>query len=77
LGHGNLDAATGFDAQSTSDLTHHSNHLNVYTNQFTRICSTDEAGEVNAWVDMYAAEAGDPNAEPLFMYHGWPQHWWM
>jgi pimeloyl-ACP methyl ester carboxylesterase len=26
---------------------------------------------------IHVAEAGDPNAEPLFMYHGWPQHWWM
>jgi pimeloyl-ACP methyl ester carboxylesterase len=25
---------------------------------------------------MHVAEAGDPEAEPVVMVHGWPQHWW-
>jgi pimeloyl-ACP methyl ester carboxylesterase len=28
-------------------------------------------------INIHVAEAGHANAEPLFMYHGWPQHWWM
>lgn len=26
---------------------------------------------------MHVAVAGDPEAEPLLMLHGWPQHWWV
>jgi pimeloyl-ACP methyl ester carboxylesterase len=26
---------------------------------------------------MHVAEAGDREAEPLVMLHGWPQHWWV
>jgi pimeloyl-ACP methyl ester carboxylesterase len=26
-------------------------------------------------VNIHVAEAGE--GEPLFMYHGWPQHWWL
>jgi pimeloyl-ACP methyl ester carboxylesterase len=25
---------------------------------------------------QHVAEAGDPDADPLVMLHGWPQHWW-
>ena len=25
---------------------------------------------------QHVAEAGDPQAPPLVMVHGWPQHWW-
>ena len=25
---------------------------------------------------QHVAEAGDPEAEPIVMVHGWPQHWW-
>ena len=25
---------------------------------------------------VHVAEAGDPEAPPLVMQHGWPQHWW-
>jgi pimeloyl-ACP methyl ester carboxylesterase len=25
----------------------------------------------------HVAEAGDPEAPPLLLVHGWPQHWWM
>jgi pimeloyl-ACP methyl ester carboxylesterase len=31
--------------------------------------------EVNGF-RAHVAEAGDPDAEPLVMLHGWPQHWW-
>ena len=27
-------------------------------------------------VRLHLAEAGDPDAEPLLLLHGWPQHWW-
>ena len=25
---------------------------------------------------FHVAEAGDPQAPPVFLTHGWPQHWW-
>jgi pimeloyl-ACP methyl ester carboxylesterase len=25
---------------------------------------------------QHVAEAGDPEADPIVMLHGWPQHWW-
>jgi pimeloyl-ACP methyl ester carboxylesterase len=31
--------------------------------------------EVNGF-RAHVAEAGDADAEPLVMLHGWPQHWW-
>jgi pimeloyl-ACP methyl ester carboxylesterase len=31
--------------------------------------------EVNGF-RVHVAEAGAPDAEPLLMQHGWPQHWW-
>jgi pimeloyl-ACP methyl ester carboxylesterase len=31
--------------------------------------------EVNGF-RAHVALAGDPDAEPLVMLHGWPQHWW-
>jgi pimeloyl-ACP methyl ester carboxylesterase len=27
-------------------------------------------------VRLHVAEAGSPDAEPVVMLHGWPQHWW-
>ena len=27
-------------------------------------------------VRLHVAEAGDPDAPPMLMVHGWPQHWW-
>lgn len=27
-------------------------------------------------VRLHVAEAGDPQAPPIVMLHGWPQHWW-
>lgn len=27
-------------------------------------------------IRMHIAEAGSPNDDPLFLVHGWPQHWW-
>ena len=27
-------------------------------------------------VRLHLATAGDPDAEPLLLLHGWPQHWW-
>jgi pimeloyl-ACP methyl ester carboxylesterase len=27
-------------------------------------------------VRLHVAEAGSPEAEPVLMLHGWPQHWW-
>ena len=26
---------------------------------------------------FHVAEAGDPAASPVFLTHGWPQHWWI
>lgn len=26
---------------------------------------------------VHVAEAGDPDAPPVLLLHGWPQHWWM
>jgi|tagenome__1003787_1003787.scaffolds.fasta_scaffold20912193_2 pimeloyl-ACP methyl ester carboxylesterase len=26
---------------------------------------------------FHVAEAGDPQAPPVFLTHGWPQHWWI
>jgi pimeloyl-ACP methyl ester carboxylesterase len=26
---------------------------------------------------VHVAEAGDPDAPPVMLLHGWPQHWWM
>ena len=26
---------------------------------------------------VHVAEAGDPDAPPVVLLHGWPQHWWM
>ena len=26
---------------------------------------------------FHLAEAGDPQAPPVFLTHGWPQHWWI
>ena len=34
-----------------------------------------EYHEVNGF-RMHVAEAGDPSSDPLFLLHGWPQHWW-
>jgi pimeloyl-ACP methyl ester carboxylesterase len=31
--------------------------------------------EVNGFT-AHIAEAGDPDAPPIVMLHGWPQHWW-
>ena len=28
-------------------------------------------------VRLHVAELGDPDAPPLLLLHGWPQHWWM
>ncbi|HEX2016993.1 MAG TPA: alpha/beta hydrolase [Solirubrobacteraceae bacterium] len=28
-------------------------------------------------VRLHVAEAGSPEAPPLLLVHGWPQHWWM
>src|SRR5215208_5473461 len=38
-------------------------------------------GVRHSWVDaggvrIHVAELGPPDAEPLFLVHGWPQHWW-
>lgn len=30
-----------------------------------------------AGLRVHVAEAGDPEAPPVVMLHGWPQHWWM
>jgi pimeloyl-ACP methyl ester carboxylesterase len=27
-------------------------------------------------VELHVAEMGDPQAPPLLLVHGWPQHWW-
>ncbi len=27
-------------------------------------------------VRIHYAQAGDPEREPVFLVHGWPQHWW-
>src|SRR5437868_11398757 len=42
--------------------------------------NVDGAEVTHRYVDVnglkiHVAEAGE--GEPLFMYHGWPQHWWM
>jgi pimeloyl-ACP methyl ester carboxylesterase len=42
--------------------------------------SVDGAEVTHRYVDVnglkiHVAQAGE--GEPLFMYHGWPQHWWM
>lgn len=37
---------------------------------------THEFVEVNG-MRMHVALAGDPEAEPLILLHGWPQHWWV
>lgn len=39
------------------------------------------AGVTHRWVDVggltvHVAEAGPPDAPPLVLLHGWPQHWW-
>ena len=41
----------------------------------------DVPGVTHEWVDagglrMHVALAGPPDAPPLLMLHGWPQHWW-
>ena len=41
----------------------------------------DLAGVRHSFLDLngfraHVAEAGDPDAEPVVMLHGWPQHWW-
>ena len=28
-------------------------------------------------VELHVAEAGDPEAPPVLLVHGWPQHWWI
>lgn len=38
-------------------------------------------GVSHRWIDtgrlrMHVAEAGDPDAEPVMLVHGWPQHWY-
>ena len=30
-----------------------------------------------AGLRVHVAEAGDPDAPPVVLLHGWPQHWWM
>ncbi len=32
--------------------------------------------ELSTGVRMHVAEAGDPQAPPVILVHGWPQHWW-
>ena len=27
-------------------------------------------------VELHVAQAGDPDAPPVMLVHGWPQHWW-
>jgi pimeloyl-ACP methyl ester carboxylesterase len=39
------------------------------------------AGVRHSYIDVngfraHIAEAGDPDADPVVMLHGWPQHWW-
>ncbi len=39
------------------------------------------AGVTHEWIDAgglrtHVALAGDPDAPPLLLVHGWPQHWW-
>lgn len=39
------------------------------------------AGVRHSYVDVpgyraHVAEAGDPDADPVVLLHGWPQHWW-
>jgi pimeloyl-ACP methyl ester carboxylesterase len=39
------------------------------------------AGVEHAWVQagdvtLHVAQAGDPEAPPVMLVHGWPQHWW-
>jgi pimeloyl-ACP methyl ester carboxylesterase len=42
----------------------------------------DLPGVTHRYVDagglrVHVAEAGDPEAPPVVLLHGWPQHWWM
>ncbi len=38
------------------------------------VVHTDVRVDRNRW---HVAVAGDPEAPPLLLLHGWPQHWWM
>jgi pimeloyl-ACP methyl ester carboxylesterase len=36
-----------------------------------------ESLELSTGVRLHVAQAGDPDAPPLLLLHGWPQHWYL